>query len=220
MSRPKLLPPLAPETLACLDRIGGTAPPDLAPRHEVNAEADHRLLEIVRAMGMAEKHLRFMDAAAKAGTLVSSGPPGYKPMRSTAQWAKRTSDDFTEVCRVATEVGDAAFPLHLEAIRRGRDNPPMPLRWWVWMGWRWCSLAGRMKYSDEEMEQLIESQSAYATCDPPPDRPPYVPTAGEVAASIGASEHRAELTVRDCTNHLKALGLPYAPARRGKRKSI
>lgn len=213
MSRPKLLPPLAPETLACLDRLCGTDPPDLAPRHVIGADADHRLLAIVSAMNYAGRHLRFMDSAAKAGTLVSSGPPGYKPLRQTAQWARRTLAPYTEVCRVADEAGDTAFPQHLEAIKRGREKPPIPDRWWVWIYWRWCSMDGREKNTDGELMQLIESQSAYSTCDPPPDRPPYIPTAGEIAAMVGIS-------ARDCVNHLKALGLPYAPARRGKRKSI
>lgn len=33
-----------------------------------------------------------------------------------------TLDNFTEVCRIATEAGDTAFPLHLKAIRRERKK--------------------------------------------------------------------------------------------------
>jgi hypothetical protein len=213
MSRPKLLPPLAPETLAALERIN-PGKGKLAPRHEVNAEVDSRLLEIVRSVSISERHLREMDAGNKAGEVITWGALEGKPTGGAARWAKRCLDALTEVCRVATEAGDAAFPLHMEAIRRGRENPPMPLRWQVWMAWKWASLAKRPPMSDDEIWEMLEDGRGFAARDP------YVPTAGEVAAAVGDSDKMAEITVRDCTNHLKALGLPYAPARRGKRKSI
>jgi hypothetical protein len=166
----------------------------------LNAEADPRLLEIVRELDHAERHLRAMVA-----------PPEPMVSPSAARWAKRCLDALTEVCRVATEAEDDAFPLHLEAIRRGRKKPPLPMRWQVWMAWKWASLK-RPPMTDKEFNQFIENGFI--------ERPAYTPTAGEVAACVGDSDKRAELSVRDCTNHLKALGLPYAPAQRGRRKSI
>ena len=218
MSRPKLLPPLAPETIAALERIC-PAGSGLASRHEVNAEADPRLLEIVRMMGKAERHFREMDAAAKAGEVVTFGTHEGKPARAAALWAKRNLESFNEVFRVAQVAGDDAFTLHLAAIERGLASPPLPMRARVWIGWKFCSTKGR-KMTESELEQLIESQCHGADIGPPPVRQ-YIPTASEVAASIGPSDKVAELTARDCTNHLKALGLPYAPARGGfKRKSM
>jgi hypothetical protein len=211
MSRPTLLPPLATETLSALDRLA-VIYPELAPRHEINAEADPRLLEIVKQVGKSEAHLRMMHSAAQAGELQSFGTMTSKPTKSAAQWAKRSLDAFTEVCRIATDAEDLGFPLHMEAIRKGLDNQPMPMRWRVWMAYKYVSILNRPKMTEDEFQDLIDNGFV--------KRQQYIPTAGEVAVQIGDSTKRAELTARDCTNHLKALGLPYAPAKRGKQKSI
>lgn len=215
MSRPKLLPPLAPLTLAALERISPYES-ELDPRHEVNADANARLLAIVRAVAISERHLREMDAAAKAGLLVTWGTLEGKGAASAARWAKRCLDNLTEVCRVATKAHDSAFPLHMEAIRSGRDSPPMPMRLKVWIAWRWASIASSPRPPAgevwDEVRDDLEAGEGFVT------RKPYIPTAGEVAVAVGSSDKIAELSVRDCTNHLKALGLPYAPACRGKRK--
>lgn len=209
MSRPKLLPQLAPETLAALERVCPKSC-GLAPRHEVNAEADPRLLAIVGEINRAEKHLRFMDKAMKVGTIESYGVTKGRPTSGAAQWARRSLDALTEVCRVATEAGDSAFQMHLEAIRSGMKNEPFPLRLKVWIAYKFCSISGDR--TEAEILELLEKGSV--------ERQPRIPTAGEVAARIGPSDIATELSARDCTNHLKALGLPYAPARRGRRKSI
>ena len=214
MSRPKLLPPLAPETLAVLHRLAPVMNDGLAPRHDLNADADPRLLAIVRQVSASGNHLRVMDAAAKAGEIVTQGETAGKPTAPAARWAKRCLAAFTEVCRVATEAGDDAFPMHLEAIERGRDAPPLPMRGRVWKAWQWVSVANRPPLSDDELAALLEAGNKGIQWNP------YIPTAGEVAAAVSASDKVADLSVRDCVNHLKALGLPYAPARRGRRKSI
>jgi hypothetical protein len=197
MSRPKLLPPLAPETLAALERIHPLEA-ELAPRHRVNADADPRLLEIVRELAQAEKHLRFMSAA-----------PDPMAAPGTARWAKRCLEALTEVCQVAHDAHDSAFTLHLEAIQNGKEKPPFPQRLRVWMAWQWCSLSWQSR-TDGEIMELLESGGNGVV------RRLHVPTAGEVAITDGCTD----LTPRDVTNHLKALGLPYAQARGKKRKSI
>ena len=222
MSRPKLLPPLAAETSAALGPIAsgdGWDGGGLAPHHEVAAEVDSRLLCLVRNIDIAEKHFREMAASYKDGTLIGEGVrEGGNPLVPTARWAKRCLAAFAEVSRVATEVNDAAFTLHIEAIRKGRDNPPMPMRVRVWLAWHWCHGWGRDMTESERID-LLESQSRGSGVEPPKLRE-YIPNAGEVAAFVSISDKVADLSVRDCTNHLKALGLPYAPARRGRLKSI
>jgi|GEM_PF-6884147 len=220
MSRRKKLPPLAPETIAALE-LHWPDPEQLAPVHEVNARADFRLLALVKEAGKAERHFRIMEAAAKASEIVQLGSfAGKKPARQAAQWAKRTQDALTEVCKVADCVGDTVFPLHLESIKSGLEKPLFPLRIRVWIAWKFCSTKGRPRMTETEMEHLIENQ-CHGSTTPPRQPRQYIPSAGEVALTVGASDKIAELSARDCTNHLKALGLPYAPAKAGfKRKSI
>jgi hypothetical protein len=196
MSRPHLPPPLAPETLAAL--AAGEA--WLAPRHTVGAVAHPALVTLLTELRDAENDLRRMKALKDEGAEITLG--------SQARRAKRANDAFAAVFRVAHEAGDEAFTRQVEIISAGLGS--RPLRVAVFIAWTHCSTAGR-KLSEADLEAVMLT----GECQPES----YTPTAGEVAEVVQGT--RPELvTPRDITNHLKALVLPYAAARRGGRKSI
>jgi hypothetical protein len=203
MSRPRLLPPLAAETVAFLESV--TVPDNwIAPRNVVNAEAHPLLVQLMESRRKSEKHLRVMDAAHKNGELETFGTVKGKPVAQAAQWARRKLDNFNELCRVACEAGDDALELHLAAIDAGMNAPGEELaaraiiRKRVFLAHKICTIQGREPFSGK----------------------PYVPTAGEIAAFLSESSKVMDLSTKEVVNHLKALRLPYAPAQRGKRKSI
>ena len=196
MSRPHLLPSLAPETLAAL----GNGEAWIDPRHTVNAVAHPALVVLLTELRDAENDLRRMKARKDQGAEITLG--------SQARRAKRANDAFAAVSRVAHEAGDEAFTRQVEIISAGLGN--RPLRVAVFIAWTYCSTAGR-KLSEADLEAVMIT----GECRPES----YVPTAGEVAEVVQGT--RPELVIpRDITNHLKALVLPYAAARRGGRKSI
>ena len=203
MSRPKLLPPLAAETVAFLESV--TVPDNwIPPRNVVNAEAHPLLVQLMESRRKSENHLRVMDTAHRQGDLKTFGDWVGKPTAQAAQWAKRKLDNFNELCRVACEAGDDALELHLAAIDAGMNRPGEELaaraayRKRVFLAHKICASQGRKPFSGT----------------------PYVPTAGEVAAFLSESSKVMDLSTKEVVNHLKALRLPYAPAQRGKRKSI
>ena len=202
MSAPHQLKPLADATQAALVALVALVPAVgvMAPRHTVNATADPRLVAMLRDLRDAERNLRRMKAFKDAGETMRLGIP--------ARWAKRANDAFAEVSRIALAADDEAFPKQVEIISAGLKH--RPLRVAVFIAWTYCSTAGR-KLSDADFESMAED----GFCHPAP----CIPSAGEVAEIV---QHvRPELVkTRDIVNHLKALGLPYASARRGGRKSI
>ena len=144
-----------------------------------------------------------MDSANRKGEVETLGALEGKPLLS-AQWAKRKLDIFNQLCRIAFDADDDAFQLHLAAIESGMDAPGEELanraviRKRVYLAHKVCAIMGREPFSDKQ----------------------YLPTAGEIAERISENPKALEFSTRDIVNHLKALGLPYATGRRGKRKSI
>ena len=203
MSRPKLLPPLAPETVAFLE-AATVSDNWIAPRHAVNAEAHPLLVQLIEMQRRSERHFREMDAANRKGEIETFGTLKGKPTAQAAQWAKRKLDNFNQLCRIAFDASDEAFHLHLAAIESGMDAPGEELanraaiRKRVYLAHKFCAIRGRKPLSGKQ----------------------YVPTAGEIAEWISENPKALEFSTRDIVNHLKALGLPYATGRRGKRKSI